>query len=213
MRRSLKFGILVLLGLGLAGCVWLFPPLQAVLTATPTSGPAPLNVTFTIAGTGPITKWTLLTPGASREYETGTVPPPLPLAKVRSYATAGEYTATLIVEDSRGNASTAPVTIYVTPPLPTAKLWIVVDQTQLKQVEVPYGTPVTFKANGTNAVYWELFYGDGNFTQGVSLPQTRSHTYILPSPPQTTSYTAVLKVYDGLNRFDADAVEVTVTPP
>ncbi len=199
MRRIWKMGFLVVLGVGVGGCQWLFQPPQAVLTATPASGTAPLSVTFSAAGsTGNIVSFTLDF-GDGEDFP-GT---DITAGVNHTYETAGIYTATLTVQDNRGRTSSDSVVITVGPPLPTAVLGAA-------PTEGTGPLPVVFTVGGQNAAFWELFYGDGNSVAGVAVPQTRSHTFAAVT--QTTSYTAVLKVYDSLSRFAADEVEITVYP-
>lgn len=99
MRRIWKIGLVVVFGLGLAGCAWLFAPPQAVLTANVTSGVAPLSVTFSAAGsTGDIVSYTLtFGDGSDPATESN-----ITVAVAHTYTTAGTYTATLTVQDNRG---------------------------------------------------------------------------------------------------------------
>jgi PKD repeat protein len=216
MRRSLKFGILVLLGLGLAGCVWLFPPLQAVLTATPTSGTAPLDVTFNLSGsTGPITSWTLEF-GDGSDPATGTGDT-IGTAVVHTYTNLGPstvtYTATLTVQDNRGGTSSDSVTITVFPGT--------ICSLSASPVPVQAGSPVTFTiqataAYGRSLASWELdIDNDGTpeitgTASGPSLYRIETYTYATAG-----TYTAKLTVTDNAvpAQTATASVGITVTSP
>ncbi|MDD2912297.1 MAG: PKD domain-containing protein [Candidatus Bipolaricaulis anaerobius] len=110
MRRIWKIGLVVVFGLGLAGCAWLFAPPQAVLTASVTSGTAPLPVQFDLSGsTGDIVSYTL-TFGDDSDPATGS---DITVAVVHTYEDPGDYIATLTVQDARGRTSSASVGITV----------------------------------------------------------------------------------------------------
>jgi PKD repeat protein/glucose/arabinose dehydrogenase len=94
-------------------------PPTAVATATPTSGPAPLTVSFNGSGSrdpegGALTyAWDLDADGA---YDDGAA-----ATATYTYTAQGSYTARLRVTDSSGQSATASVSITVgnTPPTPT----------------------------------------------------------------------------------------------
>jgi len=107
MRRIWKIGLVVVFGLGLAGCAWLFAPPQAVLTASVTS---PLTVQFDLSGsTGDIVSYTL-TFGDDSDPAEGF---DITMAVVHTYDDPGDYIATLTVQDARGRTSSASVGITV----------------------------------------------------------------------------------------------------
>ena len=115
MRKMKRYfpAILILVGLVLGGCAWLLRPLEAKLTANPTSGPAPLSVTFSAAGsTGAIVSFTLDFGDGSEPYS-GT---DLTVSISHTYNNPGTYTATLTVSDAQGRTAQASVTITVTAP-------------------------------------------------------------------------------------------------
>jgi len=120
MRKMKRYfpAILMVVGLVLGGCAWLLRPLEAKLTATPTSGPAPLSVTFSAAGSiGPIVSFTL-------NFGDGTSPysdTDITVNISHTYNAAGTYEAVLTVQDAQGRTATDSVTITVTVP-PTASV-------------------------------------------------------------------------------------------
>lgn len=206
MRSMGKVAVLGLLGLGLTGCMWLLPPLQAVLTANVTSGPAPLTVTFSAAGSvGTVVSFTLdfQTDGIV-DFEGANIA----AGVSHTYPAPGAHIATLVVRDDRGRTDTTTLTITVTappPPPPTATL------TATPPTLGPRPLTVEFVVGGTNVVRWVLFSGDGGVIAGDSVPQTRSYTF-LGVAGQTMSYRAQLWVYDSLDREATDSVDIIVTP-
>jgi len=201
MRSMGKVAVLGLLGLGLTGCMWLLPPLQAVLTANVTSGPAPLTVTFSAAGSvGTIDSFTL-------DFQTDGIVDfdgaNIAVGVSHTYTAPGAHIATLVVRDDRGRTDTTTLTITVTAPPPTATL-------TATPTSGPGPLTVAFGVGGTNVVRWELFFGDGGVIAGDSVPQTRSYTFL--GVAQTMSYRAQLVVYDSLDREATDSVDIIVTP-
>jgi len=84
----------------------------ASFTANPTTGTAPLNVTFTDTSTNTPTSWAW----DFGDGGTATVQNP-----THSYAAAGSYTAKLTATNSTGSSSaTATITVSSTPPPPTS---------------------------------------------------------------------------------------------
>ncbi|UVJ39578.1 PKD domain-containing protein [Arthrobacter sp. CJ23] len=91
------------------------PPPVAAFTATPTSGTAPLDVSFTDTSTGTPTSWSW----TFGDGGTSTVQNPS-----HSYAAAGIFTATLTATNSSGSTS-ATSTITVSPAPPAAGVSVV----------------------------------------------------------------------------------------
>ncbi|QAA76535.1 MAG: hypothetical protein BIP78_0769 [Candidatus Bipolaricaulis sibiricus] len=235
MRRIWKIGLTVVIGLGLAGCAWLFSPPQAVLTASVTSGTAPLTVQFDLSGsTGQIASYTL-TFGDGSEPATGT---DITVTVVHTYTTAGTRTATLTVQDTRGRTSSVSVTITITAaPTTTASLGAI-------PASGPVPLNVDFWANitaapGRRIKHVRLEYGDGapDFTADVDFASYdfwilgAGHTYTTPgtytatltltddaTPAQTTTATATITVTSPppeitaftVNGSDVEPVEVVV---
>jgi len=198
--------ILVLAGLALGGCAWLLRPLEAKLTATPTSGPAPLSVTFSAANsTGPIVSFTLDFGDSSSPYS-GT---DITVNIAHTYTTAGTYTAVLTVQDAAGRTDTDSVTITVLPGT-TASLSATPSNPET-------GETVTFTlqataASGRTLVSWTLNYGDGNEESGVvsgsTMNITRTHSYTDPG-----IYEVVFTVEDSGGYTATATVTITVTSP
>ncbi|MCR4391913.1 MAG: PKD domain-containing protein [Candidatus Acetothermia bacterium] len=212
MRSVGKVAVLVLLGLGLSGCAWLFTPLQAVLTATPTSGVAPLSVTFSAAGsTGTIVSFTL-------DFETdGTVDytgTDITVAVVHTYDAPGTYTATLTVQDARGRTNAATVTITVTAsPTTTVSLGAIPASGPAPLDDVDFWVTIN-AAPGRRIVHLRLEYGDGSpdFEATVDLVAYNGlltgHSYTDPG-----TYTATLTATDDEAQATSASVMITVTSP
>ncbi len=164
-------------------------PVTADFTANPTSGDAPLAVTFTDASSGDIGDWSWdFGDGASSTAQNPS----------HTYTAAGMYTASLTVTRSDGgDTDTKNVTITVTPPAPTADF----------TASTTSGTAplaVTFTDASTGDVgKWLWDFGDGT----TSTAQNPTHTYSAPG-----TYTASLTVSraDGSDP-DTKSVGITVT--
>ncbi len=210
-KYLLSVVMVVVIGLGLGGCAWLFPQrVVAILSATPTSGEAPLAVTFDpSASTGGITSFTLAfgdgSPAATGADVSTTV--------VHTYDDPGTYTAQLTVQDARGRTDTDTKTVVVSePPGPTATLGVDPSETEV-------GEDVTFYIEGSppagkKIVKWTLDYGDGTVEENpvnlTTLDTTRTHQY-----GDADTYTAVLTVEDEDAATATDSVTITVNsaPP
>jgi len=219
-KYRLKVALLMVVGLGLAGCAWLVAPApQAVLTATPTTGEAPLDVTFDLSGsTGDITNWTLSF-GDGSDPETGTALGTVDHTYAYDEAVVypKSYTATLTVQDARGRTSTATRTITVTAPAApvlTASL-SAVDTTG----NAPLGVTFTIGGEvspptGPKIVSWVLDYDDGDTTTGSVNTYSFSQTLAARTYNAPGEYFATLTVEDDEGNTATSApVKVTVTSP
>jgi hypothetical protein len=72
------------------------------------------------------------------------------------------------------------------------------------------GTAAAFRVNGTDAdgdaLHWTLDYGDGNATNGTTLPATLAHNYTLPANATALNVTARLTLSDGHLNATYDAI-------
>ncbi len=208
MRKAKRYAwaLLVLGGLALGGCAWLLQPLEARLAAEPTSGPAPLSVTFSAAGsTGPIVSFTIDFGDGSPAY-TGT---DLTVSVSHTYNEAGTYTATLTVQDAQGRRATHSRTITVLPGT-TASLGVT-PASGPAPLEVIFVVQAT-AAPGRRIVRWKLEFGDDNALEFTA--DTTSLDLSIPyqySEPGT--YQATLTVTDNLAFIATAQVTVTVTTP
>ncbi len=206
-KYLLSLAVLAAIGLALGGCAWLFAPqLEAVLSADPTKGEAPLSVEFDLSGSsGPITSYSLSF-GDDSDPATGT---DVDTTVVHTYDDPGTYQAELVVQDARGNMSTASVSITVVPEdeeepeEPTASLSL----TKLENGEVEFHVQ-GWAAEDKNLVAWTLYFdhpedepstGEEDL-EAESIDETVLHTY-----DEAGEYTAKLVVEDE------DGLEATAT--
>lgn len=215
MRRIWKIGLIVALGLGLAGCAWLFPPLTAVLTATPPSGPAPLSVTFSAAGsTGPIESFTLDFESNGTVDYTGT---DITIPVNHTYNTAGTYTATLAVQDAHGRTATATKTITVTAPLATSVSLGAFPASGPAPLGVEFWANIT-AAPGRRIKHVALDYdGDGTPEEQADV-DFENYNFLIGMYEYTDPgmYTATLTVTDDASpaqTFTATATIIVTSPP
>ncbi len=215
MRRIWRIGLVALLGLGLAGCAWWFQPPHAALTASVTSGVAPLSVQFDLSGsTGQITSYTLAF-GDGSTPATGT---DITVAVVHTYTTPGTHTATLTVQDARARTSTATVVITVgAAPTTTVSLGAIPALGEAP-LNVEFWATITAAA-GRRIQHIRLEYGDGtpDFAVAVDLATYSGnigpvHQYTTPGP-----YTATLTVTDDASPAQTTiataTINVTSPPP
>ncbi|MDD5453743.1 MAG: PKD domain-containing protein [Candidatus Bipolaricaulis sp.] len=213
MRRIWKIGLVVVFGLGLAGCAWLFAPPQAVLTADRYSGTAPLHVQFDLSGsTGDIVSYTL-TFGDGSDPATGLG---ITVAVLYTYANPGTYTATLTVQDARGRTSSASVVIMVSA-APTAAVSLgAFPALGSAPLTVDFSATIT-AAPGRRIKHLALDYGDGEpeYEADVDFENYSgpivSHEYADPD-----TYTATLTVTDDASpaqTFTATATITVTSPP
>lgn len=110
-KKALIVAGIVLCGLVLSACGLFNRPPVAVIEAEPTSGPAPLTVTFDGSTSydpdGTITYYLWLFGDYQTSSET---------IVTHTYPTAGTFVVTLAVEDAQGVRDQENATILVTPP-------------------------------------------------------------------------------------------------
>ena len=175
--------------------------LSVKLSASPASGAAPLQTSFTIAPTDPtggkVTYSLAFGDGAAT---TGTIVAPYSPVTVDHTYVAGFYTPTVQVTDTGGQAAkdSASVTA-VGVNLPVANAG--------DAQTAPAGTPVTLSgtrstpAASISSYQWS--FGDGSTGSGATV----QHTYSQPG-----TYTAALTITVGVETYSAQTT-ITVVPP
>ncbi len=161
----------------LAGAAFLPPqaPLQVSVSATPTTGAAPLAVTFTVTATGGT--------GSYSEYNyywgDGNSNPSHYSTYTRTYSSAGTYASQVEVYDSSGNSTTSvPIMITVGPTTNALSLALAASTTS-----PTVGQAVTFTATasgGTSPYGFGYYFGDGTwqFANAKSTsPSTINHSF------------------------------------
>jgi len=203
--RKALLGILLGAAFLLSSCAGYSPPV-AVIDASPTSGDAPLTVTFDISGSydrdGTVVGYEL-------DFGDGTAPATgtditQPIA--HTYGDDGIYTATLTVTDNHGLTGQDSVEITVTNPAPTASFTFSPESPKV-------GETVTFDASGSvdpaglgvkaqKIVSYEWDFGDGATGSGM----VTTHVY-----NDSGDYEVTLTVTDDDGATGTDAVVITVT--
>jgi PKD repeat protein len=168
-------------------------PVTASFSANPTSGQAPLTVTFTDQSTGPVTAWNWnFGDGATSTSQNPS----------HTYNNAGSFTASLTVTGSGGQTSSASHTITATnAPLPVTAGFAASPSSGAAPLSVQF----TDQSTGP-VTAWNWNFGDG----ATSTSQNPSHTY-----SSTGSFTATLTVTgsSGQTSSASRSITVTNTPP
>lgn len=220
-KYLLSIALLVVVGLALSGCAWLFAPrITAALSASPASGEAPLSVTFTLSGsTGNIVAYTLKF-GDGSTPATGT---DITTAVTHEYDEAGTFTAELTVQDAQGRTAKETKTITVTEPdvpdIPEFEAWLSASPKTVdagENVTFTFGGSIT-PATGPKIESWELSYAPATTTltttnsvtiidtgtvDGYTFSSSRDYVFATSG-----SYEVTLTVFDE----NAGVVEKTVS--
>ncbi|MFW6119022.1 MAG: PKD domain-containing protein [Planctomycetota bacterium] len=174
-------------------------PPTASVTATPTSGTAPMEVSFDGSGSadndGSI---------ASYAWDFGDGSTATGATVVHTYSDAGSYSATLTVTDDDGATDSASVTVTVDAPnaAPTASA-SAMPTSGTVPLEVSFDGSGSTDSDGSIASYtWD--FGDGDTASGATV----THTY-----SDAGSYAATLTVTDDDGATDSASVTVTVDAP
>lgn len=166
--------------------------LQASLTVSPTSGPAPLTVSFmgTASGGSPPYSYRLsFGDGGSAVGPNAT----------HVYSSAGTYTATFTVSDSAGHSASATSTITVSN---GSSSLVASASARPTSGSAPLTVSFSGSASGGSSPYlWAWSFGDG----GTSSVQSPTHTYWNPG-----TFTALLTVHDSSGLTASASVTVSV---
>jgi glucose/arabinose dehydrogenase len=186
------------------------PPV-AVAAATPTSGPAPLDVSFSSAGSTdpegqPLTyAWTF------GDGATSTAANP-----VHTYTQAGQYTVRLSVSDGVSSTLSTPITISVGN-RPTATILAPADGSTFRAGDV-----ISFSGDGTDtedgslpasAFTWNIdFLHEGHVHPGTPITGVKSGTFTIPTSGHdfsgNTRYRITLTVTDSNGLTDSKSVTI-----
>jgi PKD repeat protein len=171
-------------------------PVISDISATPTSGDAPLSVDFTVTASDPDGSI------ASYAWDFGDENTSAVQNPTHSYASAGTYTATCTVTDNEGATASDSVEITVTA---TAEDPVVDDisatpTSGVAPLTVAFAVTASDPDGTIDSYSWD--FGD----QHTSQEQNPSHVYTLPG-----TYTATVTVTDNDGNTDSDTVQVTVT--
>ena len=175
----------------------------AVVKATPTSGPAPLSVTFDGSGSSDPNVGDTLT--YIWDFGDGTSSRTTTSARTSyTYSVGGNYTATLRVRDNKG-ATSDPVTVRIdvgnTPPTPT-----ITSPSASKRFRV--GEQITLQGSATDAqdgtlansaLSWRVILHHNNHT----------HPYLQPTAGNTITFTAPAP--EDLAATETSYVEIELT--
>ena len=183
---------------------------MARLEVTPSSGPAPLQITAngSTSKAGKGAKITSYDFDFGDAYKTG----PQPKVTVKhSYESPGTYTVTLTVTNSAGRTDQTTQDVKVTRPPPsdpTAKLRVT-PRSGPAPLQITASGSTSKAGQGATITSYDFNFGDGNKT-GPQPKATLKHTYKSPG-----TYTVTLTVTNSAGRTDKTPQDVTVTdsPP
>ena len=174
------------------------PPVVSV-TATPTSGVAPLNVTFSSAGSFDPQGQSLTYSWSFGDGTTSTSANPS-----HTFTTAGTYTARLTVSNSIANTTSGALTITVSA-TPTNQPPVIVASANPLTGQAPLA--VTFSSAGTTDPQGQSLTYSWNFGDGTtSTSANPSHTFTAAG-----TYTARLTASDGTTNATSSALTITVS--
>jgi PKD repeat protein len=183
-------------------------PPTAVATAAPTSGPAPLAVVFSGAGSSdpdgdPLTYAWSFGDGAQGSG----------VAVSHTYATAGTYAATLSVDDGRGGTHSAEVLIVVDPPSGNRPPVAVISANP-KSATMPF--TVTLDGRGSSdpdgdPLTYSWSFADG--VQGSGPTMQRTFEDANGDLREAGGYLVTLTVSDGKGGTGSASVRIGAFPP
>jgi PKD repeat protein len=186
-------------------------PPNAVLSVTPTSGIAPLQVT----ADGSASSDTDATPIATYKFDfgdgTAAVGPQAASTAGHMYSAAGTYTVTMTATDTAGNSSSATTQVTVTdntPDAPPAAALSVTPASGAAPLHVTADASASTDLDLTPIASYTFDFGDGSATVGPQSGATASHTFGTPG-----TYTVTVTVADTAGNSSIASTQVTVTAP
>jgi len=165
-------------------------PTIASFSASPVSGNAPLNVSFTDSSTGATFWYWKFGDGNTSNEQNPT----------HTYSEAGKYTVVLTVNNDK-NSNSNPLNIIVQAP-PSQEIVLPVADFYTDNTSGYAPLPVQFTDNSQNATSWNWNFGDGN----NSTEQNPSHTYSTAG-----TYTVSLTATNENGTSPAKTAQITVT--
>jgi PKD repeat protein len=188
------------------------PPI-AVASATPTSGAAPLQVSFDGRQSSDPNPGDTLT--YLWNFGDGT-PTATGATTTHTYQTSGTFTATLVVQDQRG-ASSTPVSLQIqagnTPPVPTITAPVAGTEFFVGQQLTLSGT-ATDAQDGTlpaTALTWAVLQHHNTHTHPYLSPTTGNGIVITAPPPEDLAATETSYLEVQLTATDSRGLRATVT--
>jgi len=180
-------------------------PPTCSLSASPTSGKAPLIVTFSMSASdtdGSIVSWELDTNNDGISEYSGSGNPPS--TKQYTYQNLGTYTAKLIVTDNDGAKYSETKTITVIPNQPPSVTVSATPISGIEPLEVSF-TATASDSDGSIASYhWD--FGDGD----TSSSNNPTHVFHATGLLETEHFEVTLTVTDNNGATATDATTVTV---
>jgi PKD repeat protein len=202
-------------GGGAGGGATDIPPPRPVaqLEVTPSSGPAPLQITAS-GSTSKAGKGAKIT-SYDFDFGDGNKTGPQPKATViHIYESPGTYMVTLTVTNSAGRTAKTSKEVTATdipPPKPVARLRVGRDGAQFKVYVGADGSAST-AGQGAKITSYDFDFGDGHKT-GPQSEAKASHTYERPSPGEPAkTYSVKLTVTNSAGQTADVSQGVTVTP-
>jgi hypothetical protein len=180
---------------------WVNPGLNTQLSASPSSGPAPLSTTFTLTTTDPSGEGVHYSVAfGDGQTATGTIASPYaPVSINHTYVTPGTFTVGASVTDTSGLTGSATTSVHATGTIP-----LKADAGESQTV--PVGVAATFVGSGSQPsqtiTSYNWAFGDGSTASG----ETVQHQYSTPG-----TYTATLTV-SGSGQQATGETTVTVVP-
>jgi parallel beta-helix repeat protein len=184
-------------------------PPNAMLSVTPSSGTAPLQVWADASATTPGSS-----PIATYSFNFGdgsTVVGPQPgAATTHIYDSPGTYTVTMMATDTAGNSSTATtqVTVDTRPDAPPAGALALAPASGTAPLQVSADASGSTDTDSTPIASYTFNFGDGSAAVGPQTGASASHTY-----NSAGTYTVTVTVTDTAGNASTATQQVTVSAP